>query len=182
MLSALASDVVVACLFVLRRQTFARAGTLVDSKAIRRRMVQWRCRVTCFWIIVVCHFTACTAICVIFLANVSLATVDSWGLTALFTILQDFFIMPLIFALLLATLASLILCCRPSARTRAFQHVEAHENSSLDEESKEAKERRESLSSIPNTDFTPEWPDSKLRERLQDVAQEIQSTKKTVSI
>lgn len=109
-LSAFLGDAVIFFLFFVQlRQPKPEVEWTDELKENYRR--RWRCRSVVFWSISIVHIGACVLYCLSFLANVSVEDAAEWLESCGVTLLQDLIILPLLMALVLASLATLAVTC-----------------------------------------------------------------------
>eukprot|EP00434_Breviolum_minutum_P042218 symbB.v1.2.037565.t1/scaffold5583.1/size27617/2 len=98
---------------MVQRKSVVRRKEWTERAKARQRM-WWRFRTGAFWLLTFLYSCGCQLYTLLFLANVRKVDSDKWLESFLWTLFQDLLLKPFLVALILTTMSSLVLCCRPS--------------------------------------------------------------------
>eukprot|EP00440_Ansanella_granifera_P011823 gb/GFBE01012841.1/.p1 GENE.gb/GFBE01012841.1/~~gb/GFBE01012841.1/.p1 ORF type:complete len:664 (+),score=137.13 gb/GFBE01012841.1/:1-1992(+) len=115
LLSALMGDILIAILYAIQQRRVEEHPEWTEERK-KMQIQKWNTKDCIFWLVYVIHTAICVTYSMTFLANVSSQDASKWLESTGITLLQDLVLTPLIFAILLGTAASLILCCRPAVK------------------------------------------------------------------
>ncbi len=141
-ISTWASDCVVAALAGLASINFQRTLDDPDSIVFKKLML-WRLKTYAFWFFTIGYNIFCLYIVMVFLASVSEDDGMRWFTTSLFGLLEEFMIMPVFMALALASLCTVILCCKPSIKGSLRSRITKEMFAELAEEEEGDAEQKE---------------------------------------
>jgi len=113
LVTAFLSDGIIFILFMVQRKSVVRRKEWTERAKARQRM-WWRFRTGAFWLLTFLYSCGCQLYTLLFLANVRKVDSDKWLESFLWTLFQDLLLKPFLVALILTTMSSLVLCCRPS--------------------------------------------------------------------
>ena len=147
LVTAMLGDMIIAILFTfqVKRVVFA-AGEWSEQQK-RRQYTYWSLWSLLFWLIFFLYGGFCQLYICLFLANVTKTDAGSWLQSMGVTVLEDLVLKSLLTALILATIATAVLCCRPSLIQRVEQkwmkanEVDEHELKDEELEDKEPEDR-----------------------------------------
>eukprot|EP00434_Breviolum_minutum_P033669 symbB.v1.2.029793.t1/scaffold3289.1/size59672/2 len=115
--TAFLGDGIIFILFLVQRKSVVYRTEWTEARKARQRF-WWSFRICAFWVISILYTSFCNIYAWLFLANVREEDADKWLQGVLWTLFQDLILKPLLVAVILATMSSLLLCCRPSLRRK----------------------------------------------------------------
>jgi len=115
--TAFLGDGIIFILFMVQRKSVVRRTEWTEARKARQRCC-WSFRTCVFWVISFLYIIACNIYTWLFLANVREEDAAKWLDGVLWTLFQDLILKPLLVALILTTMSSLLLCCRPSLKRK----------------------------------------------------------------
>ena len=120
LITALLSDVVVSILFSMQLKKVVWSTEWTEEKK-RRQHFRWNMWTASFWLIFLLYGGFCELYMCLFLANVGEADQNSWLQSVGASLLDDLLVKSFFLAFAMASIATLVLCCRP----RVMEKVQA---------------------------------------------------------
>jgi len=115
--TAFLGDGIIFILFMVQRKSVVRRTEWTEARKARQRCC-WSFRTCAFWVTSFFYVIACNIYTWLFLANVREEDAAKWLDGVLWSLFQDLILKPLLVALILTTMSSLLLCCRPSLKRK----------------------------------------------------------------
>jgi len=145
--TAFLGDGIIFILFLVQRKSVVYRTEWTEARKERQRF-WWRFRICAFWVISILYTSFCNIYAWLFLANVREEDADKWLNGILWTLFQDLILKPFLVAVILATMSSLLLCCRPSLsrkiRTQWEEEVDEGDQDNQGDQYDTEAEREES--------------------------------------
>eukprot|EP00434_Breviolum_minutum_P036960 symbB.v1.2.032758.t2/scaffold3973.1/size47119/1 len=136
--TAFLGDGIIFLLYLVQRKKVLHKPEWTEALIARQRF-WWSFRTRAFWVISICYIIFCKMYAWLFLANVRKVDASKWADSVLWTLFQDLILKPLCVAVILTTMSSLLLCCRPSLKRK----IEAHWKDVDEDEDLEDQNRSE---------------------------------------
>eukprot|EP00435_Cladocopium_sp_Y103_P033486 s2534_g8.t1 len=115
--TAFFGDGIIFLLFFVQRKKVISKTEWTEKQKDRQRM-WWRIRTISFWVITFCYTSFCQIYTWLFLANVREVDASQWLDSMFLTLFQDLILKPVLLAVILATMCTVILCWRPSLKRK----------------------------------------------------------------
>ena len=158
LVTAMLGDMIIAILFTFQVKKVVFAPGEWSEQQKRRQYTYWSLWSLLFWLVFFLYGSFCQLYICLFLANVTKADAGSWLQSMGVTVLEDLVLKSLLTALILATIATAVLCCRPKVIRRIEQkwmkENEAEQQQLEDEEPKDQELEDEDLD-IQSSDSDP---------------------------
>eukprot|EP00435_Cladocopium_sp_Y103_P062094 s1141_g23.t1 len=106
-------DVIISILFALQMKKVVFSADEWSEKQKKMQHLRWRIWSGVFWLTFLVYGSFCELYICLFLANVSHADASSWLQSMGVSLLESLLLKPSVTALTLASIATLVLCCRP---------------------------------------------------------------------
>ena len=113
LVTALMGDVIISILFAVQVKKVVYSETEWTEEKKRRQHLLWSMRSSVFWLILLLYGGFCNLYICLFLANVTDADRTSWIQSMGVTLMDDLLVKSFLAAFAMATIATLVLCCRP---------------------------------------------------------------------
>eukprot|EP00434_Breviolum_minutum_P001501 symbB.v1.2.001324.t1/scaffold57.1/size370615/33 len=137
--TAFLGDGIIFILFLVQRKSVVRRTEWTEAMKVRQRF-WWSFRTGTFWVMSFLYTTFCNIYIWLFLANVREEDASKWLSALLGTLFQDLLLKPLMVTVILTTMSSLLLCCRPSLKRR----IQAQWQEEVDEDNDDQGDRNDS--------------------------------------
>lgn len=118
--TAFLSDGIIFILFMWQSKRVVRRTEWTETSKSWKRF-WWSFRTRAFWLISFLYTIACQIYTFLFLANVRQEDAATWLESIAWTLFQDVLLKPFLVAVILTTLSSVMLCCRPSLKRKIQQ-------------------------------------------------------------